>query len=84
MNTFINALLLVGMAIALSFVWPEMEDHHAENEQAKQALKDLRMQERFETAAQDVCGPNATWIDLGDNAIQCLSKHAKKTVKVQM
>ena len=32
---------------------------------------------RFELAAQEMCGTNATWLDLGDNTIRCVNKHGK-------
>ena len=84
MNALLNALLMVGFAFALSFLGPAIDDHSAEQEQAREALKQQRTQQRFEKAAQEICGMNAAWADLGDGVIQCLSKHGRRTLKVAM
>lgn len=84
MNTLLNAILFVGFAFTLSCLGPMIDDHSAEQEQAREAIKQQRAQQRFEKAAQEMCGMNAAWTDLGDGVIQCFSKKGRKTVKVSM
>jgi len=84
MNSLINALLMVGFAILLSFVGPALDDNSKEHSTAKEAIEQQKKAQRFEKAAQAVCGTNAAFTDLGDGVIQCLTKKGRKTMKVTM
>jgi hypothetical protein len=85
MNTLLSAIMLVVCAIALSFVWPEIEDHHAEQDAAKEALIQQRQQQRFEKAAQDICGPNSAYkLTDNDKEIICMNKKGRVTGKVEL
>jgi len=84
MNALFNAILMVGFAVALSYLGPAIDDHGAEQEQAREALKQQRAQQRFEKAAAEMCGMNAAWADLGEGVVQCINKHGKKLARVSM
>ena len=75
----IFSALLFCAAIFFVYCFVQMvEDHSAENEQAKQAIEEQRKQERFEHAAQEACGPNASWkLTENENEIICLTKKGK-------
>lgn len=84
MNSLINALLLVGFAIVLSVVGPALDDNSKEHTVAKEAIEQQKKTQRFEKAAQAVCGVNAAFTDLGDGVIQCLTKRGKPTIKTSL
>lgn len=84
MNSFKTALAMFGIAFALAVVGPTLDDHSAEHETAKDAIRQLKEVERFERTVQALCGENAAWTDLGNGVIQCLSKKGKKLSKVSM
>lgn len=52
---------------------PLMADHDTQ---------DLKRQSRFERAAQQMCGPGATWTDLGNSTVQCFQHTGRKAAKV--
>ena len=37
--------------------------------------------QRFEQAAQDLCGQNAGWQDIGNGVVQCITKHGRKQAR---
>lgn len=84
MNAFKTALAMVGIAFALAVLGPTLDDHSAEHDTAKDAIRQLKEVERFEAAAQAVCGPNAAFVDLGDGVIQCKTHRGFNTKKVSM
>lgn len=43
------------------------------------APPEVTRQTRFERAAAQICGTEATWAQVADTTIQCLTKHGKKT-----
>lgn len=43
--------------------------------------QDLKRQSRFERGAQELCGINASFTEIGNGVIQCATKHGRKTRK---
>ena len=43
--------------------------------------QDLKRQSRFERAAAEICGINASFTEIGNGVIQCATKHGKRTRK---
>ena len=63
------------------------QDWQAEQAQAV-SLADLAKEDaaeqRFASAAQSLCGPNAAWQRLDDATVQCLTKKGRKTIKATL
>lgn len=80
-----KALLAVGFVFFMYCFVQMVDDNHLEQEKAKEALIEQRVQERFEKAAQEACGPNAAWRET-DNAgeIVCVSKKGKTFGRVAL
>ena len=47
-----------------------------------EAPPEVRKQARFEKSAAEICGINASFNDLGDGVIQCVTKQGRKAQKV--
>ena len=60
MNTVINTALFCALIVAMVGI-QAIDDNSAEHEAARQELAQQRQQERFERAAQQVCGENASF-----------------------
>lgn len=85
MKEFLSAVFIVACAFFISMMGPYLDDHSAENDAAKDALIQQRQQQRFEKAAQDICGPNSAYrLTDNDKEIICVSKNGKLTHKVTM
>lgn len=84
MNAFKTALAMFCIAFALAVVGPTLDDHSAEHDTAKDAIRQLKEVERFERAAQAICGENAAWTDIGNGVIQCKTHRGYNTKKVSM
>lgn len=83
-DTQTTALLLTGLLGLLGFVGPalDVEDHGYEHEVAREELDKQRRQERFENAAREVCGENASYrLTYKHGEIICLTKRGHKTGK---
>ena len=79
MNAFINAVLMVAIAVVLAVVGPEIDRRASETPATQDAIEQANKQERFERAAQQACGMNSAW-KLTDvpGQIVCLSKKGKR------
>jgi hypothetical protein len=76
---------VVAIAALLSVLGPALDDNSAEHEVAKQELKKQRQQDRFERAAQEICGPNAAWKQTAlDGEIQCFTHKGRKTITAKL
>ena len=89
MNHAINWTLAVSVALLLStaYLLDGPSDHQAAMDaaaDAKATQREQRAQARFEKAAQAMCGENAGWAKLENNAVQCFTKTGRKTQKVQL
>ena len=82
-----TAALVATMAILLAWFGPSLDDHSAEWDQAvdlQAAIVASIAQERFDRAAQAVCGPQAAWVQLNDGSVQCKTKHGRPTITVMV
>lgn len=82
---------LAAIAIVLAYICMAVldgpTDHSTEVAQA-QALIDAQRaaveaaatRQRFEHAAARMCGENAAWLELEGGAVQCRTKHGRKTI----
>ena len=78
----ITVALLISASINL-----DIDDHNAEIDQAvdlQAAIVASIAQERFDRAAQAVCGPQAAWAQLNDGSVQCSTKHGKPAITVKV
>mgnify|MGYP000574057013 CR=1 FL=1 len=78
----ITVALLISASINL-----DIDDHNAEIDQAvdlQAAIVAAIEQERFERAAQAVCGPQAAWVQQPDGAVQCSTKYGRPTITVKV
>lgn len=93
-----NATLTAWLAAcALAFVLGgayllDGPDDHSFEVAQSQALKDAQRaagqaaaaRARFERAAALLCGENAAWSELDGGAVQCRTKHGRKTITAQV
>lgn len=80
-----TALSVLAIAITMSWVGPALDDHGYEQAMAdelEQIQRKEQERQRFEQAAQLVCGENAGWYQLDQHTIQCTTKRGRATVKV--
>lgn len=82
-----TTLLAGALVAALGWLGPAldaMDDHSAEVAQA-QAIEDAQRaaqaRQRFERAAQAVCGSQAAWREVSKGLVQCFDKRARPTVR---
>jgi len=68
--------------VSLAYLGPALDDNSAEHEVAKQELAKQRQEERFSTAAREICGENAGWTVTQGNVLVCKTKRNHKTGKV--
>lgn len=82
-----TAALAIAIAALLCWFGPSLDDHSAENDQAvdlQAAIVASIAQERFDRAAQAVCGPQAAWVQQPDGAVQCSTKYGRPTITVRV
>lgn len=83
-HTLINIALFTGI-VGVMFGMQVIDDHGAEQEVARQELAKQRQQERFERAAQEVCGPNAGYrLTHKQGEVVCTTKRGKPTRMAQL
>lgn len=83
-------LLAAAMAGALAVLGPyldgvTLDDHGAEVQQARDiedAQRAAQARQRFERAAQLVCGSQAAWREAGNGVVQCFTKRGRPTMRV--
>lgn len=78
-NFAINMIAVIGLAVAMSYVGPSMDDA---NTPAQQARTEQQQALRFAKAAQEICGHNAAWVEQEDGSIRCYLHNGKKTQTV--
>lgn len=79
-NFAINAAVFGSLLFLMTCIGPVLDDSSAENIAAKQELASKRQQDRFERAAQEVCGPNAAFrLTQRQGEVICLTKRGHKT-----
>lgn len=80
-HTLINIALFAGIVGCMVGI-QAIDDNSAEHEVAKQELAKQRQQERFSTAAREICGENAGWTVTQGNVLVCKTKRNHKTGQV--
>ena len=84
MNTTINTAIFFFLVLAMGYAAPLLdEDHSAENEVAKQELAKQRQQDRFQRAAQDMCGNGVALVD-PSGAVICEVRKALKAGRAKL
>lgn len=72
--------LTLAAVLLLGWLGPALDDHSAERDEAA-ALEYLQRldasRDRFERAAQRMCGPQAAWAEVGQGVIQCFTKRGR-------
>lgn len=79
----ITLALVIGCAHYLD----DIPDHRAEWDQAvdlQAAIVASIDQQKFDRAAQALCGPQAAWAQMPDGAVQCSTKYGKPTITVRV
>ena len=82
-----TALFVIAAIVLLAYLGPALDDHSAEAAQAddlQSALNHAAEQQRFDRAAQALCGPQAAWQQLPDGSVQCKTKYGRPTVTVRV
>ena len=83
-------LLTTAMAGALAVLGPyldgvTLDDHSTEVQQAKD-LEDAQraavVRQRFERAAQRLCGPQSAWREISNNVIECTARRGLRSVRL--
>ena len=83
-------LLTAAMAFVLSALGPyldgvTLDDHSAEVDQAKN-LEDAQraavVRQRFERAAQRLCGPQSAWREISQGVIECKARRGLPSTTV--
>ena len=78
-HTLINVAIFSFILAAMVGI-QGIDDNGPEQEIAKQELAKQRQQERFERAARDICGENATWaLTHVQGQIVCKTRRGHKT-----
>jgi hypothetical protein len=82
-HRLINLTLFVGLIVSLAYIGPSLDDNGPEHAIAVEELAKQRQQARFEKAAQEVCGPNASYrLTHKQGEIVCLTKRNHATGRV--
>lgn len=81
-----TALALAALLL-LCWLGPSLDDHSDEYAQAvylQDAINASIQQQKFDRAAQALCGPQAAWAQLQDGSVQCKTKHGRPTITVSV
>lgn len=82
-----TAITVLALIVALAWFGPSLDDHSADFDVAA-SLDDARQQAthqaQYNARLQQLCGPNAAYMELQDGQIQCTTKHATPTRRVQL
>lgn len=85
-------LLTAAMAGALAILGPwldgvTLDDHGAEHQQARDledAQRVAQARDRFERAAQHLCGPQSAWREVAHNRIECTARRGLRAAVVHL
>lgn len=85
-------LLAAAMAGALAVLGPwldgvALDDHGSEHQQARDledAQRAAQARDRFERAAQHLCGPQSAWREVTHNSIECTARRGLRSVVLQL
>lgn len=84
-----STLILTGMTVAavllLGWFGPTLDDNASEwgtSTAIEQRYRNEEATARYQRAVTELCGPQAAWVQLEGNAIQCYTKRGAKTRQV--
>lgn len=85
-------LLAAAMAGALAVLGPwldgvHIEDHSSEVQQARDledAQRAAEARQRFERAAQRLCGPQSAWREVAHDSIECTARRGLRAAIVHL
>lgn len=81
---------LMAGALAVLGPWLDgvtLDDHSHEVQQAKDledAQRAAQARQRFERAAQTLCGPQSAWREVDHNSIECTARRGLRSVVLQL
>lgn len=79
-------LLAIAMAAVLA-LGTTIDDHSMEQAQAddlQAAQRQAKAERTYQAAVQRLCGPNAAWMQLEGDAIQCTTKRGTPTTRLTL
>lgn len=79
----ITAALVLGASHYLDSI-PDHSDDYVQLANIEAAQQQASAQARYERAVQQLCGPNAAWMERQDGAIQCATKRGTPTRRVTL
>lgn len=80
-----TTLLLAALLATLGIVGPTLDDYSSEQAQADDLQDAIRQEDarrQYAAKLQRLCGPNAAWMQLEGDAIQCTNKRGTPTRRV--
>ena len=80
-DTMSTLALTLFIVLALSWVWDGKDEPTRATQDGIAATK---AELRTDAGKQRACGPNASWREIDETTIQCLSKKGRNTVKVSL
>ncbi len=80
-DTMSTLALTLFIALALSWVW---DDKDEPTTATQDGIKATKAELRTDAGKQRACGPNASWREIDEKTIQCVSKKNKPTFKVEL
>lgn len=81
------AITTLAIAAVLGILGPALDDHsddYAQLASIEDAQQQAQAQARYDAAVQQLCGPNAAWMELQDGVIQCTTKRGTPTRRVTL
>ena len=82
-----TTILAVAIAALLCWLGPALDDHSAEWDESANladAQRAADARQRFERAAQQICGPQSPFTELADGSIQCHDRRGRKTITAEV
>lgn len=82
-----TTITVLALVVILGCLGQALDDHSADYDVAASvddARQQAAYQAQYDARLQQLCGPNAAWMELQDGAIQCTDKHGKPTQRLQL
>lgn len=84
-STLLMTGMVLGAVLLLGWFGPTLDDNASEwgtSDAIEKRYHDAEATARYEKAVTDLCGPQAAWVQLEGNDIQCYTKRGAKTKRV--
>lgn len=82
-HSLINLALFIGVLACMVGI-QALPDHGPEQTTAREELDRQRQQERFERAAQQMCGDQAAWARIDSTTVQCFTHKGAKAGRASL